>query len=406
MRISKLLQFFFSPQNAGIILILSIFFLYTLPSMALSFSYDNRYYIQLLLITLLGIFGLFVGRYSRLFDWVFEKEKKYLNPTKFVKFFAVLFLIDIFLVIYVNPEIPLINALLGNASQGELSAQRGYLKNASGLGFIVNYLNVFLLSSLMPLCIGISFLYDLKLKKFLFLQYLFFSVLFLKKSLFLFAILPLLIALKLRNELRFGKIFIFLIFTYMVLGLLTSLSIDIQSASSSVNIHNKSFFSINYEATSSADFIIWRAIGVPFATAIDTLTVFDQYLRNQNLFGGTSKLLVALFNLDYINVEQVVFNYQFGYIGHISSFNDDSIGRANSIYLTDAFINFNWGGVFVISIIIGTIYRGFWKLREKAWSVLFLLFTFQIISVGFISLLLSGGYLIVILLMLISKFRR
>lgn len=406
MNINKLILIFFNPRNAGVILISLIFLLYTLPSILLSFNYDNKYYIQFLIISFIGMIGLFIGRYSKLLDGIFKKDKKYVSPSKFVKFFIILFFINIILVISIQPEIPLINALLGNSSQDELDAQRGYLKNAGGLGFIVNYLNVFLLSSFMPLCIGLSFLYNLKIKKFILVQYLLFSVLFLQKSLFLFAILPLFIALRLKNRLKFGKIFVFFIFIYTLLSILTSLSVDVVSTSSSASIAGTNFFSAKYEAVSSADFIIWRAIGVPFATAIDSLIVFDNYLRNQNLFGGTSRFLAAIFNLRYINVEQLVFNYQFGSIGYESSYIDDSIGRANAIYLIDAFINFNWIGVLVISLIIGYIFRGFWKLNERAWSVLFLLFTFQLLSVSFINLILSGGYLIIFLLMLTLKFNK
>lgn len=401
MNFNKLLSAVFNPKNAYIVTILFIVVFYSVPSLLMYFGGSDEYFCQLFFISVLGVLGLFIGANLKVMDGFFIKKKISINPKKFVNFFIFIFIIDIFLVIYVRPEIPLLNAIFHGLSQEELSAQRGYLKNAGGLAFFVNYLNVLLLTSFIPLCIGISFYYNLKVRNLLAIGYIFFAILFLQKALFISALLPILVAMKLKNKLNFSKLFSMLTFIFLLIIALTSLSIDNEySYIQDQNI--KDFYSVNYETTGVLDFLAWRSIGIPVATAVDTLRVFDQYLNNQFLFGATSSLFALIFGFKRINIEQMVFAYQFS---DINTMSEDSIGRANSIYIVDSYINFSWIGVFLVSLIVGLIYRGFWKSSEKVWAVLFLLFLMQITSVGFIGIMLSGGYLFIILLMLNFEFK-
>lgn len=401
MSFNKLLGIIFDPKKAYLATIFFIIIFYTLPSLFMYFNYMDEYFCQLFFITVLSVFGIFIGFNLRFMDDFFIKDKTPLKPKNFVNFFIALFILDIILVIYVRPEIPLLNAVYYGLSQEELSAQRGYLKNAGGLAFFVNYLNVIMLSSFIPLCIGISFYFKLKVRKLLIVVYIIFAILFLQKALFISALLPLLVVMKLKNVLNVGKLFSIIFFTLFLLFLLTNLSVD-NEYYYEIDQSILDFYSVNYQTSGAMNFLAWRSIGIPIATAIDTLKVFDQYLNNKVLLGATSSLIALLFGLDRVNIEQLVFAYQFSDINTMSV---DSIGRANSIYFIDSYVNFGWLGVFCISLMIGLIYRAFWKSSEKVWSVLFLLFLMQITSVGFIGIILSGGYLIIILFMLNFDFR-
>ncbi|HHW52843.1 MAG TPA: oligosaccharide repeat unit polymerase [Acinetobacter towneri] len=400
--LNKFFNIFFEPRNAYLLLIFIILVFYALPSLILFFIKGEVYDYQLFFLAFLAISGLFIGANSKSYDSFFLKKKKNLNPQRFVNFFFFVFIINMFLVIYVRPDIPLFNALIGGVTQQELSAQRGYLKNASGLAFFVNYINVALLNSIIPLCIGMSFYYNLKFKKIILLMYIGFAILFLQKALFISAILPVLVALKMRNKLKFGKLFFVVIFIFSLLYFLTSVSVDKSVGYYYIDKSLVSFFSANFETGSSLEFLIWRSIGIPYATAIDTLKFFDIYLNNIFLLGSTSSIISLFLGMERVNVEQLVFLYQYS---SVNFFSEDSIGRANSIFLVDAYINFSWFGVFIISFIIGLIFRGFWKSNENVWSVLFLLFLIQLSSVGFIGILLSGGYFFVLILMLNYDFK-
>lgn len=399
--ISKIFGAFFNPKNAYVITIYFILLFYSFPSLLIYLNFGDSYFIQLFFITVLGVFGLFIGSNLRFLDGFFIKNKIKINVTNFINLLTFVFIIDIVLMIYLRPDIPLFSALFSGASQETLSAQRGYLKTATGLAFYVSYLNGILLSSFIPLCIGLSYFYNLKIKKILVIIYILFAILFLQKSLFIFAILPILVALKIKGELKIGKILFIFIFIFSLLNFLTNLAIDNNNYVYEDAQTILDFYSSQYKTSGSIDFLVWRSLGVPVATAIDSLKAFDMVLSNQNLFGATSSIVALIFGLERYNFEQLVHAYQYGDVSFIS---EEVIGRANSIYLIDSYVNFSWPGVFIISILIGLIYRGFWKSSEKAWAVLWLLFLMQITSVGFIGIMLSGGYIFIIILMLNIEF--
>lgn len=112
------------------------------------------------------------------------------------------------------------------------------------------------------------------------------------------------------------------------------------------------------------------------------------------LWGATSSFVAATFGLERVNYDALVHGYQWGYGG---------LGRSNSVYVTDGYVNFGWAGVILFSLFIGQAFRWFWKSTDDAFRAMWPLFAYNVIQASLIGTLLSGGF---ILLFAIGLFLR
>jgi hypothetical protein len=129
-------------------------------------------------------------------------------------------------------------------------------------------------------------------------------------------------------------------------------------------------------------------------TAADALRVFDEEYGGRPLLGASSSLLAGLFGLERVNVEREIFAFQWGQ-------NETETGNANSVYLTEAFLNFRWAGVVVFSLVVGLVLRLFARSRDEALRSLWPLFCFTIFVAPLTGTLFSNGFLVVIALSLV-----
>ena len=165
-----------------------------------------------------------------------------------------------------------------------------------------------------------------------------------------------------------------------------------------INLDNLGlYFSSKYVPVSTLDFFTWRIIAVPVFTAVDTLIVFSERFQEHYFMGATGLFLASVLGLERINMERLVFEYEFG------SWNE--IANANSVFFIDAFVNFGWFGVIFISIFVGQIFRLLFLSKDIAFKSLWLLLSLKLFSGSFLGLLFSNGFIYIIFHVLFLKLK-
>lgn len=383
----------FLPRNAYLVLIFGILLLYGFfPALIGLYIFDDPYFLLLSKLSVVAALGIFLGhkRY-KLKAGQFSKKinavglfRKSNYDFVVLNFFIFVFL---FLVFSISENsIPIIGALLGDDASS-LSEQRGaFLKQRSGFMNIVSYAFSLYVSSIMPFCIAILFEMRHSLRYFALALMIFVSISFLVKAMFLNFFLPLLALYVSRNTISNRKI-IFLL-TLGMFFLLMMISLAGFNDSENEFLDPETFFSVSYGSSSPINFLFWRSIAIPLLTARDTLFVHGEQLGSQLLFGTTSGFISLLTGQEQINLERMVFAHQFG------GWND--IGNANSVFITDAYVNFGILGVFLFGLIVGRLLLLFSLYSPPPLSYMSLLFAFFLIGASLISILLSGGFFILI----------
>lgn len=158
-----------------------------------------------------------------------------------------------------------------------------------------------------------------------------------------------------------------------------------------VSKSNAPFFSNEYRPSGALNFLMWRALAVPVFTSADALECFVVKLDSVHLMGATSSLTAALFGLERVNFERLVFEYQWGQT-------ETGTGSANAVFFIDAYINFGWPGVVFFSAIVGVLFRMIAKSSDQALQAVWPLFAFGLYVSGLVGNLFSSGFLLVFLL--------
>jgi hypothetical protein len=133
-------------------------------------------------------------------------------------------------------------------------------------------------------------------------------------------------------------------------------------------------------------------------TAADAIRVLQEQFSGQPLWGATSSFVASLFGMERIEFERLVFAAQWGQ-------NATGTGSSNSVYITEAFINFGWSGVVIFSFLIGLMMRMFAVSRDEAFRALWPLFAFGVYTSGLIGLLLSNGFVLLFAIALFTRIR-
>jgi len=102
--------------------------------------------------------------------------------------------------------------------------------------------------------------------------------------------------------------------------------------------------------------------------------------------GRTSSAVSLLTRQKNIKFEREVFNLQWG--GE-----ETGTASANSVFIIEQFVNFGWLGVIISSILVGYIFNLLSRSKDTALSSLTIIFSLSLFCGGFISTMLSGGYL-------------
>lgn len=313
------------------------------------------------------------------------------DPLKFTHFVFVLFFIFCFYTFYSFGGVPLISIIfdLGNAD-----LLRGQLfKGREGSEIVLLYLSAIFSYVFVPLAVVITYHFKSPLRNYYLASAVVFSVVTLQKALVLNIIFPLFAYLFLKGKIgaKFAVNFCFVLFVYFIV------MIQITGHSSSEAINTSDFFTSSYVPSGAVDYFGWRFFAVPIYTAIDSIYVFENWLGSQHLMGASSSLLSSLFGLQKIELEKLVFEYQFG--GY------NPLANANAYWAVSMYLDFSWWGICIFSTLLGVLYASMRQSNDLSIYSIGYLLTWQAANGSLIGIMLSSGFLYIVFHLIFIRFK-
>jgi hypothetical protein len=313
--------------------------------------------------------------------------------------------------------IPIISALAGGFSQEELDIQRGaFLKTRQGWEAGLGYVSAVFVGVLLPYSLSRLFWTRKSVAGFLGLAVCAaYTLSYLEKALISHPVAPLLYLSGRR------LIWNYFGFAALIMGTLaifygnTLLVRDAQdkkvvqriikertekshhnwgAESTAGNVVPYDFFSADFRPASTKEYLVWRTVAVPIFTAADAVKVFHTKFEGRHLHGATSSLIAAISGMKRVNYDAEVYAIEWG---------PTEIGRANSVYITDGYVNFGWAGVVMFSTLVGLGFRVFAISNDEALRSMWPLFAFKVMIGSFIGTLLSGGFVLLFIVALFVK---
>jgi hypothetical protein len=386
-----------SARAGAAILIVTMLITYFLLPLGLVATFDmDPSYLTLAGITAAAAAALALGAATPLLDPWFDGRSPrivinaaYLNTTLWS-----VFIIFVGITWATAPQIPLIAAVGGADPDTVALLREQFLKARDGWQSSFVYVNAILSGALIPYSLALMFLHDMRARWLALGFFLIFCVSFMEKAYFFKAALPLIYLVaqgQAHTRLSSAKL---LVGTIGLLMLITILA----GSGSLDEVSGDPFFSVGYLPQDSLQHLIWRSVAIPLVTAADAIRVLEEQFSGQLLWGSTSSFIASFFGMERIEFECLVFAAQWGQ-------NSTGTGSANSVYITEAFINFGWIGVIIFSFLIGLMMRMFSVSRDEAFRALWPLFAFGVYTSGLIGLLLSNGFIILFAVTLFTRIR-
>lgn len=302
-------------------------------------------------------------------------------------------------------QIPLVAALNGADPSTIAVLREEFLKARVGWEASFVYVNAILCGALIPYSLAQMFLRKLPARWFAFAFFLTYCISFIEKAFFLKAVLPLLYLMaqgRIRFSLKPTASAVVPLRPAVLLLLMTGIlvAITVVSGSASATTGGEGdFFSVGYQARGALALLVWRSVAIPVITAAEAIRVWHQQFDGRLLWGATSGLISGITGMKHVEFERLVFAAQWGQ-------NETGTGSANSVFITEAYVNFGWIGVVVISALVGAIMRLFARSANEAFRSLWMLFAFGVFVSGLIGMLLSNGFILILILELFVKFTK
>ncbi len=379
-------------ESGGSLLALAIVGTYSALPLAVLFvsGIENEYFVTLAELAAVGALCIFVGSRLGVLDGfcraLFPIFRVEVTPFVIVVWGA--FLLFIAVACVTAERIPLVAALQGADPETLVVLRERFLKAREGWQGSFVYINALLTGALVPYSIVLMLLHRHRYRWLCLGLFFLYCVSFIEKVYFLKIAIPLayvvaqgLISTKVRpRTVVAGGV-----------GVLAIVTILSGVGTTGTREGDGEFFSSGFGAGSPLSFMLWRAVAVPVFTAADALRVFDQDFGGRPLMGASSSFLAAVLGLERVDVEREVFAAQWGQT-------ETQTGNANSVYLTEAFVNFGYVGVIAFSLLIGLVFRFFAASRDEALRSLWMLFAFSVFVSGFTGTLLSNGFVALFML--------
>ncbi len=388
---------FTNARNGALLLIFVLLVTYAALPLGLALGLETGpYYVTLAIVTAVAVTSLALGAVTPLLDpWFSGRLPRvvinavYLNATLWS-----VFIIFVFVAWFTAPQIPLV-AALGGADPATVALLREqFLKARDGWQSSFVYINAILSGALIPYSLALMFLHGMRGRWLAAGFFLLFCVSFVEKAFFFKAALPLiyLVAQGLAKTRLSPRTL--LVGTIGLLMLVTFFA----GSGSLEEVSGDPFFSVSYAPQGGLQHLIWRSVAIPLVTAADAIRVLQEQFSGQPLWGATSSFVASLFGMERIEFERLVFAAQWGQ-------NETGTGSSNSVYITEAFINFGWSGVVIFSFLIGLMMRMFAVSRDEAFRALWPLFAFGVYTSGLIGLMLSNGFILLFSIALFVRIR-
>ncbi|MDH4607313.1 hypothetical protein [Pseudomonas sp. BN102] len=385
---------YFRAQYAATIFSLALLLGYGGGALFAYFSTDNGYFVDLAFLALVSSVTVFV------FSKVSLIRERIIGPKIILGvgllFLAVFGLFACFaaMVLGTAEGIPLLAWFAGADPETLVVLREKFLKAREGWQAIFPYINGLFTGALIPYCLAYFFLEKFKWRWLAFFAFLAYCLVFIEKVFFLKAMIPLLyVAFCVRS----GSLSTFVFVASLCVSIVIFLGV-VSGFGSGIEESSGDFFSGQYRAVGTLNYLAWRAIAVPIFTAADALAYFSEGLHSNLLMGATSSLLSAIFGLERVEFEHLVFEYQWGQT-------ETGTGSANSVYFVDAYVNFGMMGVVLFSAIIGVIFRMIANSTDEALHAIWPLFAFGLYVSGLVGNLASNGFILIFLFCAIAQVR-
>jgi oligosaccharide repeat unit polymerase len=338
------------------------------------------------LISIFSTFFVFAGAFVHS-DMKFKRIKLVLNFTYVSLFIFAIFICFVFVCLLTAERIPIVASIQGEDPSTLAFLREMFLKARTGWQSTFVYINALLGGAIVPYIICVAFERKSQFRYIFLLIFFLYSISFLEKAFFLKIAIPLFFLFYVRVKTKFTFILISAIAT---LGLLVFMSLAAGGPKGVID-SDSSFFSTGYTSTTPLEQVIWRALVIPVVTSIDAIRLFFENFNGIPLLGATNATLSFFFQRPRIEFEKEVFNLQWGQ-------NEAGTGSANSVYLTEAYVNFGWIGVAIFAFLVGRILYIFLSSKEISIKAISFLFIYGIFNSGLLSNLLSNGYLVMLLI--------
>jgi hypothetical protein len=353
---------------------------------------------DLVVVALVSSVMLLAGSWLPIFDWIHSPylPRIRIDDERMCLVVWLMFVAFALLAWATAPSIPLIVAITGGDAQTIAIARELFLKARTGWQGSFVYINAFFTSALLPYTLAVLFLKRSRYRWACFIFFFIYSISFVEKAFFFKAAAPvayLAFQGQIRTILRGNTLLVAIVGVAL---LLTRISAGSQPAPELVP---GDFFSMTFAPRGAANKTLWRMVAVPVVTAADGIRLFNEDFAGDPLGGVTSSFVAALVGKPRVPFERLTFAAEFGQ-------NETGTGSSNAAYFVEALVNFGWTGVIVISLIIGLIMRVFARTRNEALRSLWFLFALAVYSSGFIGIVLSLGFGLVIPFALLTDWSR
>jgi hypothetical protein len=351
---------------------------------------ENPYFLQLAELTAAGalcvVAGARIGLFDRIATGVVWRAR--VDRDRFLLLVWGAFIGFVLIASATAERIPIVAALHGADPETIAVLRERFLKAREGWQSSFVYVNALLAGALVPYALALMMLHRHPRRWLCFGFFVLYCLSFVEKAFFLRAAIPLLylvaqqrIRSVMRPELLLGG----------ALALLTLATVASGLGGDSGGRDTDEFFSAHFVPQGPLAFLGWRAVAVPVVTAADALRVHEEEYGGRMLMGATSTVMAGAFGVQRVDVERDVFAAQWGQ-------NETETGNANSVYLTEAFLNFGWYGVVAFSLLVGILLRVFATSHDEGLRSLWMLFCFGLFVAPLTGMLFSNGFLPVILL--------
>lgn len=381
-----------------------LFLVYCIVPAWLGSAYSSPYMLNLAGMAAVAAASIIAGFYLPILDFQFGAHRFAITVDARWLHIAIWGAFAIFCVVAFATagSAPLFSALRGGVTEAVLDQERAaFLKMREGWGAGLGYLSGIFTGALLPYSLSSLLVRRARGRYGALAVFLLYAESFLQKALFLQVLIPifyLVVQRKLWNLIAFSvplALTLLLLFgnARLVQGELLPALPDFSHGIGQGTSHGGpgAYFNAHYDAKSSLGKLVWRAVAVPVFTARDAIEVFDEVFDGKQLRGATSSFVAKIFRLERVNYDLVVYDYEWG---------NGALGRSNTVYFIEGFVNFGWVGVVLFSLIVGQCYRILHKSGEDALKAMSLVLGYNLIQASLMGTMLSGGFILVFLIAL------
>lgn len=390
-------------NNLYLLPVIGLVFFYIIPSLLGVFFGTREFASQLLFLSVLSLVSYYFSYLLFLGGWFSSVCRGLFKLRVSWSFFTFMVLFSYFSVIVyaaiTAPGIALFDAL-GGASLSEVANLREeFLRTREGWERALLYIYTIGLSAFMPLVISQMFIARSKWRYVVLGAFLFSLALTLEKSRPLVALLPLIVLFVNVGKTRKAYLVIAWLALFIVLISVLArggISSDERPVGDARLLSVPDEYNLFVGKTSQLYYVINRVLYIPYVTAIDWLRYRELILNGENTFGRSINAIAFIAGEERINLEQEIFAFQWDQ-------NESGTGSANTAFYVDAYLNFDYLGVIIYSIILSFCIRVCVCSSNKALISCLAISLYSVCFNSLSGILFSGGLGFILILALFCK---